>query len=186
MLLSAAIKGIVHDFLEEQHASRCCMHACGNFSEYLHISNNRRSSGVEVRYDSNISPLDKHTGVFPMSKRAVGRRLYCVVHRDILPGLIACGIVFFVLAPKALASAQLVLPDTLPCCHATPVSSELNPKLWLLAFAFHSVPARPLAEGCQSLGSCFKAKSNPSFSKKPSLKTQPRVPAFTTPLFSWF
>lgn len=34
-----------------------------------HISNNRRSSGVEVRYDSNISPLDKHTGVFPMSKR---------------------------------------------------------------------------------------------------------------------
>lgn len=100
------------------------------------ISSNRRSSGVKVRYDPHSSPLDKHTGAFSVSKRAAGRRLYCVVHRDISPGLMACGIVFFVLAPKALASAQLVLPDTLPCCHAKSVSSELNPKLWLLDFAF--------------------------------------------------
>lgn len=49
-----------------------------------------------------------------MSKQAAGRRLYCVAHKDTLPSTIVGGIAFFVLAPKALASAQLALPDTLP------------------------------------------------------------------------
>lgn len=67
--------------------------------------------------------------IFPVSKWAAGRSLHCVVHKHILPGMTACGTVFFVLAPKALASAQLALPDALPCFQAKPFSCEHNPKL---------------------------------------------------------
>lgn len=81
--------------------------------------------------------INKHISVFPRSKWAAGRSLHCVVHNAILPGMIACGRMFFVLAPRALASAACS-PRCFPMLPGQGIFSE--PKaLWLLASTFHSI-----------------------------------------------
>lgn len=148
------------------------------------VSNPWSSSGVGVGYSYTSALLDKHTGVFPMSKQAAGGRLDCVARKDTLPGMTVGGTVSFVLAPQAPCPSTTSSPRHPPCCQATPVSSEHNPKLWSLAP--HSTVLLP--------GHCLKAagvwdpvsrpNQTPPFPRSPPWRPSPEPLLSPLPCFS--